>query len=297
MTTTVLANISVISIAPFIKSTSCKVEKDEVVSKVRNACEHIGFFIITGHGVSIETVEQMFSVMQRLFDLPLEQKMLLEGSGCGYLPMGRENLAATVNKTSPPDFKESFNISSREDQNRWPELIDFQTVCTNYFNQMVKLASVIMQIFALALNLSEDYFNEYITPPNAVLRFLNYPKFEGPPLLEQLRAGEHTDYGTLTIVRPDSPGLQVYDRSGHWIDVNAPIDSFVVNIGDMMQRWTNDKWVSTLHRVANPIDADNNRRMSVVFFHNPRDDVEISCLTTCFSDTSETSPADHCRRT
>ncbi|CAF2863790.1 unnamed protein product [Rotaria sp. Silwood2] len=154
--------------------------------------------------------------------------MLLEGSGCGYLPMERENLAATMEVNTPGDLKESFNVNSREAQNKWPDLVDFKATCIDYFDRMVKLAFIIMRIFALALNLPTDYFDEYITPPNAVLRLLNYPALEGSPLPQQLRSGEHTDYGTLTIVRPDSSGLQVYNRSAQWIDVKAPIDSFVL---------------------------------------------------------------------
>lgn len=285
MATTVYDVIPVIDMSPFTNNVASKDEKDKVVNGVRNACEQIGFFIIKGHGIPTKTVEQIFSIGQELFDLPPEQKILLDSSGSGYVPMGRENLAATLNVATPADIKESFNISSREAQNKWPNLANFKEISMDYFDRMVKLASSIMRIFALALNLSENYFDEFIAPPYAVLRFLNYPELDNTPLPNQLRAGEHTDYGTLTIVRPDSPGLQVRDRSERWIDVIAPPDSFVVNIGDMMQRWTNDTWVSTLHRVANPSNHDNHRRLSVVFFHNPRDEVEISCLSTCHSDT------------
>jgi isopenicillin N synthase-like dioxygenase len=250
------------------------------------ACEQIGFFIIKGHGIPVETVNQACAIAQQFFDLPLEvkQKSSVQGSGSGYLPMEGENLAATLGVNAPSDLKESFNISSRKEKNSWPDLPDFETVCTNYFDNMVKLASVIMEIFARALELSVDYFDSYITPPNAILRFVNYPQLTKQPSSQQLRCAPHTDYGTLTIVRPDSPGLQARDRRGIWIDVDTQPDSFVVNIGDMMQRWTNDTWISTLHQVINPVDDSNCRRQSVVFFHNPCDDAVISCLPTCFSE-------------
>ncbi|CAF4057341.1 unnamed protein product, partial [Rotaria sp. Silwood1] len=218
MATVVLLKIPEINIAPFMNDGSTKDEKEAVVTHIKNACEEIVFFIITGHGIPVETVEEVCSIAQQFFDWPLEKKNLLEGSGCGYLPMEKENLAATRNVNAPPDLKESFNISSRKEQNKWPDLLNFESICMNYFDKMVKLASVIMQIFALALELPINYFNEYITPPNVVLRFLNYPKITHQPLPQQLRAAEHTDYGTITIVRSDSPGLQVQDRNKNWID-------------------------------------------------------------------------------
>ena len=105
----------------------------------------------------------------------------------------------------------------------------------DYFEIVTQLASVIMKIFALALKLPENYFDDYIRPPYAILRFLNYPEQSNRPMIWQLRAAEHTDYATLTIVRSDSPGLQMLSNGGNWIDVNASSDAFVINIGDVMQ--------------------------------------------------------------
>ena len=286
MAKSILSKIPEIDISPFIYNGSTKKEKNTVITKIADACEKSGFFIITGHGIPQELVEGICTVAKEFFNLSLKEKESMKGcgSGSGYIPMGGENLAATLGENAPVDLKESFNISSREEKNKWPESSNFKNICMDYFETMTQLASVIMEIFALALKLPEKYFDEYIKPPCTILRLLNYPEQSSPPKKGQLRAAEHTDYGTLTIVWSDSPGLQVKSDNESWIDVNAPAHAFVINIGDIMQRWTNDKWKSTLHRVTSPAVDDTNPRQSIVFFHNPHDDAKISCLDTCCSD-------------
>src|SRR3954465_6012573 len=119
------------------------------------------------------------------------------------------------------------------------------------------------------------------------MRVINYPDQPDNPLPGQLRAGAHSDYGTLTILRSENVagGLQVRDRAGAWVDVVTMPDSFVINIGDMMQYWTNDRWISTIHRVVNPPRDQNlgSRRQSIVFFHSPNENTLISCLDGCSS--------------
>ena len=279
-----LSAIPSINIAPFINGST--VDKHHVASEVRNACEQIGFFTITGHGVPLELINRTYSAAEQFFDLPLAAKMLAQtGSGCGYIPLQAESLAATLGVVTPGDLKETFNVSSRLTQNAWPDsLTILEPTAMAYFQALEGVAAIVMRIFAVALALPESYFVSMIDPPNAVLRLANYPEQRNKPLPSQLRAGEHTDYGCLTIVWPDAApgGLQVYNRHGFWIDVVTPPASFVINIGDMMQRWTNDRWRSTLHRVANPPQSQGSRRQSMVFFHNPHDEVVISCLESCY---------------
>jgi isopenicillin N synthase-like dioxygenase len=144
-----------------------------------------------------------------------------------------------------------------------------------------------MRIFALSLGLDETFFDRKIDKHVSSLRFINYPDQPIPPAQGQKRAGEHTDYGALTILKvEDAPGgLQVRDRSGNWIDVGYVPGTFVVNIGDLMMQWTNDRWISTLHRVMNPPTeaARSSRRISMVFFHQPNYDTDVTCLPTCTS--------------
>jgi isopenicillin N synthase-like dioxygenase len=139
-----------------------------------------------------------------------------------------------------------------------------------------------MRIFALALKLPEDTFDGKIDRHISRLRVRNYPAQDTAPAPGQIRAGAHSDYGSLTILATeDKPGgLQVCNADGHWVDVPVVPGTFIINIGDLMARWTDDAWVSTLHRVVNPpADAGaGSRRQSLVFFHNPNYDAVISSL-------------------
>jgi isopenicillin N synthase-like dioxygenase len=170
--------------------------------------------------------------------------------------------------------------------NLWPSRPhDIRPVLTAYYRAMSNLALTMMRIFALGLGLDENYFDRKIDRHISRLRLRNYPPQDATPLPGQLRAGAHSDYGSLTILATeDRPGgLQAHNAAGDWVDVPIFPGCFIVNIGDLMARWTNDAWVSTLHRVVNPPpDAGaESRRLSLVFFHNPNYDAEVSCIPTC----------------
>jgi isopenicillin N synthase-like dioxygenase len=158
-------------------------------------------------------------------------------------------------------------------------------VYTTYFRVLADLARTLMRLFALALDQPEQFFDDKIDKHISRLRVRNYPAPTVPPKPGQLRAGTHSDYGSLTILKTeDKPGaLQVYNKAGEWVDVPSVPGCFIVNLGDLMARWTNDTWVSTLHRVVNPpLDAaDRSRRQSLVFFHNPNYDAVIACIPSC----------------
>ena len=142
-----------------------------------------------------------------------------------------------------------------------------------------------MRTFALALGVDERFFDDKIDRHFSTLPANHYPEPVGDPLPNQVRAGEHTDFGSLTIlaVSERSGGLQVKLKDGSWLDVKSEPDEFIVNIGDMMQRWTNDRWMSNLHRVVNPPAGQRkgSRRMSIGYFLHPNYDAEIACLPTC----------------
>jgi isopenicillin N synthase-like dioxygenase len=150
---------------------------------------------------------------------------------------------------------------------------------------MEALSRRLFQVFALALGLPPDHFEAYFAGHNSTLRVINYPPQEVPPKPGQLRAGAHTDFGAFTILLSQnaSGGLQVRTRDGRWIDIDAAPGSFVINIGDLMMMWTNDRWLSNLHRVANPASefARTERRQSIAFFANPREEALIECIPTC----------------
>jgi isopenicillin N synthase-like dioxygenase len=166
---------------------------------------------------------------------------------------------------------------------------------------MGALADTVMRIFAVALGKPEGFFDDKIDHHISRLRVRNYPAQPTPPAPGQIRAGAHSDYGSLTLLATeDKPGgLQVCNAQGAWVDVPIVPGTFIVNIGDLMARWTNDTWVSTLHRVVNPPpDADGDtRRLSLVFFHNPNHDAEIASLVPdCPARYPPTTSGAHLRR-
>ena len=170
----------------------------------------------------------------------------------------------------------------------WPtEPEKFRPAWEAYYRAVTDLAARIMRVFAVSLDLPEDYFQSYIGQPISALRALNYPELASPPPEGQLRAGAHTDYGSLTILlpQPGSKGLEIMTPEGAWREV-PPVDgAFVINIGDLMARWTNDRWVSTLHRVVNvsPAEGGLDRRQSLAFFHQPDWFAEIETLPSCLA--------------
>lgn len=230
-----------------------------------------------------------------------EGESTLSGYPYGYLGPGAEALAKSKGTDTPPDLKESFNggpLSIPEGltdpkalafcyaETIWPLASDgFVDAWKAYYAAMEDLAARIMRVFAVALDLPEDYFQPMIDRPISALRALNYPETDTPPLAGQLRAGAHTDYGSLTILlpQPGSGGLQIFTPEGDWREVPPVEGAFVINIGDLMALWTNDRWVSTLHRVVNPdVGAmKSSRRQSLAFFHQPNWHQEIACIETC----------------
>ena len=296
--------IPLIDIAPFLEGSTAG--KHQVAEEVARACEEIGFFTIVGHGVLKELTDRIDTESRAFFDLPPEEKMKVRrpfpDRAPGYFPSGSRNFAYTLDKETPPDLMEGFAISpvdvpddeyyrrpearSYFGPNVWPERpLRLKPTWNEYFHTMEKLAADIMRIFAVALRLPEEFFAHTIAKHISVLRANHYPAQPAPPLPGQLRAGAHTDYGSLTILRMDDApgGLQVHNRRSEWVDVIPVADSFVINLGDLMMLWTNDRWISTLHRVVNPSRdrALTSARLSIVFFHMPNYDAVIRCIESC----------------
>lgn len=282
-------------------------EKKSLARQVDEVCRRTGFLAVVGHGVPSEVVEGAWDDARRFFDLPmekkLESKMPYVGYPYGYSPLQAEALAKSLGDETPPDLKESFSIGPLDQptpeaddpnadfrfaSNIWPkEPAGFRKSWSSYYRAMSDLASTIMRIFAVSLELPETFFNRLIDDPVSAMRALNYPHQSVPPRPGQLRAGAHSDYGSLTILmsEPAPGGLEIYSPNHEWVAVPIVPGAFVVNLGDLMARWTNDRWVSTLHRVVNP-PADqtgSTRRQSIAFFHQPNWEAEISCIPTCLA--------------
>jgi isopenicillin N synthase-like dioxygenase len=270
-------------------------------------CRTTGFLAIADHGVPQAVIDAAWNAAKSFFDQPVEVKQAAKapypGYPYGYLGPNSEALAASRGVATPPDLKESFNGGPLEvppgmtDKEAlsfcyaatiWPSAPEgFKDAWQAYYRAMEDLAARIMKLFAAALKLEDDFFDGLIDHPVSALRALNYPEQTGAPKPDQLRAGAHSDYGSLTILLPQagSKGLQIEKPDGSWIDVPPVPGAFIINLGDLMQRWTNDRWVSTVHRVANPANPEEarQRRQSFAFFHQPNWFAEIACLDVCLA--------------
>ncbi|NYF97431.1 isopenicillin N synthase family dioxygenase [Janibacter cremeus] len=278
-------------------------ESRNVELAVKEACENIGFLVVTGHGVPDDVILRMRQVSTAFFDLPerLKRQSVSEpGQTMGWVPSQKESLAATREEDTPPDLKESFDIrrpDAPEDEYYnsgmgqyffrpmvWPKDPDeFRETWTEYYHEMERLAQRVMRLFAGALNLPHDFFADKLDRSVDYLRCVNYPAQDEEPLPGQLRAGAHTDYGTLTLLMTDDApgGLQVQAPTGEWVDAPNVPNAYVINIGDMMSKWTDGRWVSTVHRVVNPNDSvrGSSRRLSIPFFQNPNYDALIAPIS------------------
>lgn len=286
-------------------------QQNTIARQVDEICKSIGFLIIENHGVPGDVVGNAWSATRAFFDLPLEEKLRSKPAdpACprGYFPMAAEALAKSLGVDTPPDIKESFGIGplhapayeiADEDfafhygENLWPAVpAELRGALTDYFNAMQLLGSQVLRLFAAALELPHDFFDRFHTHPMCALRCINYPASGEPLLPRQKGAGEHSDYGSITILKsdPDVPGLEIRLPTGRWARAPLVENAFIVNIGDMMARWTNDRWVSTLHRVIQPGTQDDgaSRRQSMAFFHNTNFDAEIECIPTCLKSGEE----------
>ncbi|HWU08767.1 MAG TPA: 2OG-Fe(II) oxygenase family protein [Streptomyces sp.] len=277
---------------------------------IDGACRTSGFLVIVGHGVPDDTITSMYRATRSFFALPGERKAalladpadpLMRGFGRdGSVAASREG-AEAERERALPDVAETFTINrlgepdgshllppdadpALRTPNPWPELPGFTQAYRAYYRAMEQLAAEIMRLFALALGLPEDWFTDKIDRHMTNLTANYYPPQPHPPAPGQLRKGVHSDWGSLTILYQDEGpgGLQVQDKAGQWLDVPRIEGSFVVNIGDLMAIWTNDRWISTVHRVVNPPrELAWTERYSVPFFHQPAYDALIECIPTC----------------
>jgi isopenicillin N synthase-like dioxygenase len=278
-------------------------ERRRVAAAIDEACREIGFFAIRGHGVPDRLVEELRARAHAFFALPLAEKLLarhpVAGTNRGYHPVGGETLSAANDAVAPPDLKEFFHVGPVDtgdepyytaprgrrhfEPNLWPVApAGFERAATVYYRVMSDLVAFLMRLAALALAVDEMFFADKVDRSIGTMRLNYYPAPVGAPRPGQLRASAHTDYGGFTILSgEDVPGgLQVRTRDGRWIDVPTSPTTFVVNIGDLLMRWTNDRWLSNMHRVVNPpLEAGPRRaRLSIAFFNHPNYDVLIECL-------------------
>jgi isopenicillin N synthase-like dioxygenase len=268
---------------------------DATAAAVRDALEGIGFFIIVNHGLSQGLIARTFLEAKRFHDQPLDVKMALRMNehNNGYMALGRYAVwTSEVNTNTRPDLNEAFFIKRERDPNdplfrsgrrfigpnRWPpNLPGFRETVLAYTAAVDGLGRRLLPVCAVALGLSPDYFDPAFAESQFSFRLSHYPPVE--PDENQFGIAPHTDANFLTfLAQTEVPGLQVRAPSGAWVDVPFIPDSFAVNSGDMMSRWTNGRFKSTPHRALPPVGR---HRYAIPFFLGPHIDTVIACLPTC----------------
>jgi isopenicillin N synthase-like dioxygenase len=287
-----------------MKTESLK-EMDRIASLVGKACTEIGFFVVTGHGIEADLISNAYGAAAAFFGLPEDEKLQslkpAVNINRGYSPFQSRTVGAEIDKSLKPSLQEGFAIGQPNVPDDpyylgpqalnnfapdiWPDRPDrFEDSMRAYYRAMEELSGMLTRIFARALELPDDFFIHRMDRHISTLRLVNYPALDTEPEPGAIRSGEHSDTGVLTILLIDDiPGLQVKTRAGEWVGVGYCPGAFIVNIGDMMMQWTNDRWISTRHRVVNPPKGAGGtaRRLSMPYFSQPNYDALIDCIETC----------------
>jgi isopenicillin N synthase-like dioxygenase len=251
-----------------------------------DAAESVGFFYVRNHGVPQPLVDRAFALSRRFFALPAEnkQRVRINAIHRGFLAIG----GARMYETARVDLKESFIWGpelGRDDPdvaagkplmgpNQWPaELPELGPALTDYADAVMACARSLLRGFAVSLGLDADFFRGRFAKPLARCSLIYYPPQPPDSGSDQFGVAPHTDYGGLTLLnQDDTGGLQVHTRSGEWVTAVPIPGTFVVNVGDLMARWTNDRFVSTPHRVVN---SSGRARYSMALFFDPSFDTVI----------------------
>ena len=270
-----------------------------IAARLHAACTTHGFFYLANHGVSLDLIAEMFQCSRRFFRLTAKQKRtVLAVKSRGYTPLAEETL--DPERQSCGDTKEGFYIGNKEagevdasaaiGPNRWPDegklpqLVGWRDTMRAYFQSVHLLGMRLLRLLALSLNLPADYFTPKFSDPMEALRLLHYSEQKSDAGAGILGCGAHSDYGALTfLLTDDVPGLEILRngcslgtaRNEDWMAIAPRANCFIVNLGDMLARWTNDVYSSTVHRVVN---RSGRERFSVPFFFEPNFDTEVSCL-------------------
>jgi len=271
-------------------------DRARVAAELGRACRETGFFYVVHHGIPEATRDAIFAASRAFFSLPLatKQEYSIKRSrhNRGYVALEGERLNEGALLS---DYKEAFNVGlelAADDPevldgkpfrgvNLWPAIAGWRDTVLAYYDACWALGRRIHRGLALDLGIEEDFFDDKLDAPLAILRMLHYPpQPQRRDLSPDSGAGMHTDYGNLTILSTDGvAGLQVRARSGAWLDAPHHPGAFVCNIGDCLMRWTNDVYVSTPHRVAIPAQD----RYSVAFFLDPNPDARVEVLQSCMA--------------
>lgn len=275
--------------------------REAIAWEIHKAARDSGFFYVANHGIDQSLVDNAFDEARRFFEQPLDRKLDVSienwPSLRGYDPMQ----AQTLDAGSPPDHKEAFYLGRdlgpdhpyvkqgipNQGTNQWPEgLPGFREGIEAYYADKLDLGRHLMRLLALSLSLDEDFFDQAYVHPTATLRLHRYPPPPPNAAANSLGAGAHTDFGAITILaQDDCGGLEVENAAGEWLRADPIAGTFVVNLGDMIKRWTNDLYHSNMHRVLNGNSVRD--RYSFALFFNPDHFTRVECLPSCRPDQGE----------
>jgi isopenicillin N synthase-like dioxygenase len=285
--------IAIIDFAPFLSGNTAA--RRQVAEQVARACETIGFLYLKNHGIPDAKMVAIFEAARAFFNLPAEVRnrpdLLCSPTVTrGYMPLQSRRYPGT----GAPDLMEAFKFQQElapddpdvvagdrvHQRNRWPEGNPaLRSTLLDYFSEVTKLSHELLRAFGLALDLEEDYFLRFFKKPLTQVSLIHYPPQPATSPEDEYGVRPHADATAFTILAQDEVGgLQVKGTDGSWIDARPIPGTFVINIGDMMARWTNDRFASTLHRVFNRTGQE---RYSVPFFGIPDFDAVIECLPSC----------------
>lgn len=247
------------------------------------ACSDVGFFQVVGHGLPDDVRDHMLDAAAAFFDAPTPLKRTcLPPSpevNRGWAPLGSESLAYSLGVDAVPDLFEAFNMGAEvAEANIWPDgMPEMVPAMTAYFDTVAAIARRVASLAARTLDLAPDFFATRTTTAPDTLR-VNWYRASTSPQLGQQRMGAHTDYGILTVLYADAvPGLEIVAPDGHWTGVQPEPGSLLVNLGDLLAQWTNDRWRSTLHRVV----PGTGLRRSAAYFHEANPETVVEPLPSC----------------
>lgn len=268
--------------------------KNDFVQQLGKAYEEIGFVAVKNHGISETLIANLYEQVQRFFSLPLEQKKKYEIAGLagqrGYTSFGKEHAKGS----EAPDLKEFFQYgqTARDgfteehyvDNVSVPEVEGFDKTLAEAYRSFEKSGTSLLQAIAIYLGLDEHYFDEFVFNGNSILRSIHYPPITTEPV-SAIRAEQHEDINLITLlVGASADGLEILSKQQDWVPVTSLPEQIVVNVGDMLQRLTNNKLCSTTHRVVNPARQFwHTSRFSIPFFLHPKSSMNLRCLDNCIS--------------
>ena len=286
-----METIPVVDLADFLSGNTEK--KQAFVNALGKAYETVGFVSVKNHGIPDQLIHDLYDQVQRFFSLPLQKKREYEIEGLagqrGYTSFGKEHAKGS----EAPDLKEFFQFGQTVEDGsanseEYPANINvkeipvFKTTLYNVYREFEKSGAALLQAIALYLKLPENYFDEYIQEGNSILRCIHYPPIIQEPK-SAIRSEQHEDINLITLlVGASADGLQILTKKGEWVSVKSLPEQIVVNVGDMLQRLTNNKLKSTTHRVVNPSrELWYTSRFSMPFFLHPRSEMSLTCLDEC----------------